>query len=294
VDAGGQVANTTGGERVRYDALVLALGARATPRFEHALTIDDRRLDETLNGLIQDIEEGYTHRLAFVAPGRMPWQLPMYELALMTAGRAYDMQVQLDITIVTPEDGPLAIFGPAATQAVGGLLHEKGIDVVTSAYAEVPRSGEVAINPGGRRLSVDRIVALPELFGPDIRGVELGEHGFIPVDPYQQVPDAGPVYAAGDAVQFPVKHGGLGAQQADVAAASIAALAGVPIEPEAFDPVIHGMLLTDDKPLYLTAHITGGHGFSSEVTEAPAWSPPTKIAARYLAPYLEHRDRAAA
>ena len=33
--------------------------------------------------------------------------------------------------------------------------------------------------------------------------------------------------------------------------------------PEPFHPVIHGMLLTGDKPLYLTAQITGGHGFSS-------------------------------
>ena len=41
----------------------------------------------------------------------MAWQLPLYELALMTAGRAYDMNIELPITIITPEDSPLAIFG---------------------------------------------------------------------------------------------------------------------------------------------------------------------------------------
>ena len=111
------------------------------------------------------------------------------------------------------------------------------------------------------------MIALPELYGPAMRGIPLGEHGFIRVDRYGRVPDVGPIYAAGDAIDFPVKHGGVGAQQADAAAQSIAALAGADITPEPFDPVIHGMLLTDDKPLYLTAQITGGHGFSSEISD---------------------------
>jgi len=54
--------------------------------------------------------------------------------------------------------------------------------------------------------------------------------------------------------------------------------------------VVHGILLTGGKPLYLTAQITGGQGFSSEVSDTPTWSPPSKIAARYLAPYLDARD----
>jgi sulfide:quinone oxidoreductase len=108
------------------------------------------------------------------------------------------------------------------------------------------------------------------------------------------VPDAGPIFAAGDVTEFPVKHGGLASQQADTAAESIAALAGAPLTPEPFTPVIHGMLLTDDKPLYLSARITGGHGFSSELSDTPTWSPPSKIYAKYLAPYLaEHKAETA-
>jgi hypothetical protein len=56
--------------------------------------------------------------------------------------------------------------------------------------------------------------------------------------------------------------------------------------------VIHGILLTADAPRYLTARITGGHGFSSEISDTPTWSPPFKIAARYLAPQLDALDRA--
>ena len=291
VDPAGQIAHTEAGEQFSYDALVLALGAKAIPLYRHAITIDDRRLDEILHGLIQDIEGGYIHSLAFVAPGRMPWQLALYEIALMTAGRAYDMGIELAVTILSPEDAPLAIFGSGASSAVGEMLERAHIETINSAYAEVPKAGEVVINPGDRRLHVDRVIALPELYGPSIRGIPVAEHGFIRVNRFGQVPDVGPIYAAGDATDFAVKHGGLGSQQADAAAQSIAALAGAPVTPEPFNPVIHGMLLTDSKPVYLTAHLTGGHGFSSEITDTPTWSPPTKIAAKYLAPYLDTLDR---
>jgi sulfide:quinone oxidoreductase len=291
VDPVKRTVHTRDGESIEYGALMLALGAKAVPRYTHALTIDDRHLDETLHGLIQDVEDGYVHSLAFVSPGRMAWPLPLYELALMTAGRAYDMGIELAVTIVTPEDAPLAIFGAAASDAVRGLLEKTHIEMINSAHAEVPAQGEVVINPGDRRLQVDRVVALPELYGPSVRGIPLGENGFIHVDRYGQVPDVGPIYAAGDAIEFAVKHGGLASEQADNVANTIASLAGAPVTPQSFQPVIRGMLLTDDKPLYLTAQIAGGRGFSSEITDAPTWSPPGKIAAKYLAPQLERLDR---
>jgi sulfide:quinone oxidoreductase len=289
-----RIVHTRADTALEYDALVLALGARAVPRYEHAITIDDRHLDEAMHGLIQDIEGGYADSVAFVAPGRMAWPMPLYELALMTAGRAYDMNVELATTIITPEDSPLAIFGPTASEALSKRLERARIETITSAYAEVPRTGEVVINPGGRHLHVKRVIALPELYGPSVRGIPLGEHGFIRVDPYGRVRDVEGVYAAGDAIDFPIKHGGIGSQEADVVAQSIAALAGAGVTPEPFNPVIHGMLLTDAEPLFLTAKITGGHGFGSEVTDAPTWEPPSKIASTYLAPYLEQQDRAPA
>jgi sulfide:quinone oxidoreductase len=294
IDPPTRTIHTKADEAIEYDALVLALGATISDRYPHALTIDDRDLDETLHGLIQDIEGGYIHKLAFVAPGRMAWPLPLYELALMTAGRAYDVQAKLQTTIVTPEDSPLAIFGATASQAVADLLSDAGVETIGSAYVEVPSYDKVLINPGERHLDVDRVVALPELDGPVLRGIALGENGFIRVDPYCRVPDVDRIYAAGDATDFPIKMGGIGAQQADTAARSIAAMAGASVTPERFNPTIHGMLLTADEPRYLTAHITGGKGFSSQITDAPTWSPPTKIAARYLAPYLDRQDQGAA
>ncbi|MGO9891844.1 MAG: FAD-dependent oxidoreductase [Solirubrobacteraceae bacterium] len=231
------VLHTEAGEQLSYDAVVLALGARLSARFEHALTVDDVRLDELLHGLIQDVEGGYVQRLAFIAPERMGWPLPIYELALMTAARAQEMNIELSITVATPEDAPLAIFGRGASDAVGQLLKDNGIFTVASAHCEVPEPGHVAINPGARHLEADRIVAMPEPHGPSVPGVPRGPvGGFIPVDVRCKVPGIDRVWAAGDATDFAIKHGGIAAQQADVAAQAIAALAGVAPEPAPFHP----------------------------------------------------------
>ena len=289
----GRAVHTEGGASLAYDALLLALGATIHARFEHALTIDDRRLDEQLHGLIQDVEEGYVRRLVFVAPSPMPWPMPMYELALMTAQRAYDMNIEMSITIATPEEAPLAAFGTPVSEAIGELLETRGILTLTSAHCEVPEAGRVEIRPGERSLHADRVVALPQLLGPSTPGVpKEPAAGFIPVDEYCQVRGLDRVYAAGDATDFPIKLGGIAAQQADIAAAGIAALAGVDVRPAPFEPEVRAVLLGAPKPLYLSAQLTGGHGSSSELSDTPTWSPPAKIAAKYLGPYLEKRDEA--
>jgi sulfide:quinone oxidoreductase len=289
-----RVVYTANGDQLEYDALLLAMGATQHPFLSHAVTLDDSRLDEQLHGLIQDIEGGYIHKLAFVAPSRMPWPLPIYELALMTAQRAHDTSAEMSITLVTPEDAPLAIFGTSVSDTVGRLLEDNDILTITSAHAEALAPGELTIHPGSRTLLVDRILALPELSGPSTPGVPEGSPaGFIPIDVHCQVRGLEHVYAAGDATDFAVKHGGIAAQQAETAAQAIAMLAGAPVEPKPFEPVIHAVLLSLGKPKYLSAHLTGGHGSSSEITDTPTWSPATKIAAKYLAPYLDERDRIA-
>jgi sulfide:quinone oxidoreductase len=294
VDPDARIARTNEGTELPYDALLLALGAQAQPPFSHVTTIDDRHMDDLLHGVIQDVEGGYVKRLAFVIPARIAWPFPIYELALMTAARAYDTSITIDITIVTSEDRPLAIFRGPASEAVARLLHDAQISTITSAYAQVPDSTHLTISPGNRQLEADRIIALPELNGPAVSGLHAAEHGFIPVDPHGRVRGVEHVFAAGDATDFPVKHGGLAAQQALAAAQSIAALAGAALVPEPFQPIIRGKLLTGGKPCYITANMTGGHGFTSTVSDKPRWETGAKIAAPYLAPYLEQRDHALA
>jgi len=94
------------------------------------------------------------------------------------------------------------------------------------------------------------------------------------------------VYAAGDATTFPIKQGGLATQQADVVAQAIAARAGAPVTPEPFRPVLRGLLLTGRTPAYRSTELRGGLGDMSRAEVEPLWWPPSKIAGRYLSPYL--------
>lgn len=292
VDPEAQAIGTGDGKRLEYDALLVALGARQTDAYDHAGTFRDAEADDTYRGVVQDVEEGYTSSVAFILPVGPAWPLPLYELALMTAERAASMSIDdVELTLVTPELRPLAIFGPAASDAVTDLLARAGITVFSSALAQVPAKGQLLIQPQGVELHPARMIAMPRVTGPAVQGLPGGgAQGFVPIDKHCCVPGTGGrVFCAGDAAAYPIKHGGLGSQMADTAAASIAALAGAGSEPEPFRPVLRGKLLTGAAPLYISARV-GDEGFESEVHETPPWPADEKIVAEELGPYLTGLD----
>jgi sulfide:quinone oxidoreductase len=141
------------------------------------------------------------------------------------------------------------------------------------------------VSPGNRRLSVDHIVTLPRLVGPGPSGVPAGRDGFIATDAHGRVAGLDDVFAAGDATAFPIKQGGLAAQQADAVAEAIAASLGADIDPQPLRPVLRGILLAGNRPHYLRADISGSSGESS-ISEEALWWPPNRLCGRYLAPYL--------
>jgi sulfide:quinone oxidoreductase len=139
------------------------------------------------------------------------------------------------------------------------------------------------------RLVADRIVHLPALAGPGISGVPCDERGFILVDGAFAVCEAEDVFAVGDGTAGAHKQGGLAAQQADVVAEQIAFEAGAEHPPHPYRPVLRGLLRTAGGPRYLRAEPPGG-GRSSEVSEQCLWWPPSKVAARWLVPWIAARD----
>ena len=272
-------------DRVRR-ARARARRAASRPRYEHAVTIDDRRMDEALHGLIQDIEGGYLKSIAFVSPGRMAWPLPLYELALMTAGRAYDMEIELEATIVTPEESPLAIFGQTVSDGVAATARRRSISTITAAYAEIPKVGEIVVNPGDRRCSSARDRAAGAVRARGAAG-SRSRTRLHPRGPLRAGARRRAGLRRGRRGRLPDQARRRRLPAADAVAESIAALAGADIEPKPFEPEIYGVLLTDERPRYIHAQLTGGHGFSSEFSETPIEGHADKIAARYLAPYLE-------
>jgi sulfide:quinone oxidoreductase len=286
VDPDRHEVRTTDGDAVPYDSLLLAVGAISRSSYEHALAFGGPGTEERMHGLIQDLEAGYVRRVAFVVPAGATWPLPLYELALMTADRAWESGMKVEITLVTPERTPLELFGAAASGSAAGLLKSAGIDVRTETTAEVPEPGAVALHPGGERFETDRIVTLPLLAGPRIDGVPADAEGFLPVDRHGRVRGVDDVFAAGDATNFTIKQGGIACQQADAAAEAIAAEAGAPLEPTPFKPVLRGVLLTEHETRFMRRDASGGSGDRNTVAVPPLWWPPTKIAGRELSKHL--------
>ena len=134
------------------------------------------------------------------------------------------------------------------------------------------------------------MIALPHLRGPRLRGLPHDADGFVPVDAYGRVHGVDRVWAVGDMTTRPLRQGGLAAQQADVAAADIAALiAGADVEVQPYRPKLQGMLLTGGRPLYLRRDPHAA--VQSEASSEPLWSPPQKVVGDQLGPYLESRQR---
>jgi sulfide:quinone oxidoreductase len=280
---------TTDGDELQYDMLVLAVGARFGHEWtsEEVLTYHDGRDGPSYRLLLHQIRDGRVSRIVFVRPAGPSWPLPLYDLALLTAAEcAAHGRSQVDLTFVTPEEEPLGIFGSVASGAIRGLLQESGIALHTASYGAPGQPGWLDLSPGERRLPVDRVVTLPHLIGPRLRGVPCGPDGFLQTDAHGRLAGVDGVFAAGDATAFPIKQGGLAAQQADAVAEVIAAAVGAHVDPQPFRPILRGVLLTGGPARYLRAEISGGARDDSIIAgQALGW-PPNKLRGRYLAPYL--------
>ncbi len=302
VQADDHIAVTASGERIAYDALVVAAGASPRETLPGALTFRGRQDVAALRDLLEELATGAARSVALTLPSQRMWTLPIYELALMTAAHLRERRGSaVQVWVVTPEEEPLELFGPLAVQAIEVMLRAHGIWLRTSSRPALVR-GKALVLAGGGALYVDRVITLPQLAGPRLPGLPQNEHGFIPVDAHGRVRGEDDVYAAGDVTAFPLKQGGLAAQQADAVAESIAAKLGAPLTAKPFNPVLRGLLLTDGAPLYLRAEpqrlprratvaieaapLRGRTRDASSAGRQPLWWPPAKIAARYLSPFL--------
>lgn len=280
---------TATGEVLDYDALLMAVGARAVPGVPHATTWQPEGDPDDYGGFLRDVEEGYARRVAFLVPPGAAWPLPVYELALMTARDAFGMGQDVELSIVTPEQEPLALFGRKATQTLREELQLAQIRLHTGVTGEV-RHGHtttVALLPTDEVLEVDRVIAVPRLIGPELHGLPVDEQGFIRVENDQRIVGSSSAWAAGDGTAAPVKYGGLATHQARRALTGIAGHVGGAAPPEPEVPRLRGVLL-------LGSRARGLGSASPEVpAHAPLWTPAAKISGTYLPEYLRRLDPAA-
>ena len=273
-----------GGGARSYDALVVATGAVPEDAIDGALTFGTPAGVSRFRHTLRLAEAGEVTDIVFAVPAHSGWPLALYELALLTAERLRASSASADLTLLTPEPAPLAVFGGRASGAVLEELEDRNVHFIAGLLPEEIRWGELHARPGKVRINADVVITLPRLRGPALPGLAVDPRGFIPVDRHGLVRGTADVYAAGDIISFPIKHGGLASQQADAVAEAIAARAGLDITPSPFRPVLRGMLLTGREPRYLE-----GSGDGGVASTRPLWWPPAKVAGRYLGPYLTDR-----
>jgi sulfide:quinone oxidoreductase len=275
---------TASGEQLPYDLLLLALGAKTIEALPGVLTFTGPKAGPELATVLEDAVHGEIERIVFAIPPGAAWPMPLYELALLTRAYLVDRgAMSVSIALVTPETSPLELFGEQVADAVAQLLEERGIEVHLATTPVAFLGGGLEVDPPNG-LEADRVVALPWLEGPPLQGIHQDQHGFVEVDEHGAVVGELDVFAAGDLTSFPVKQGGIAAQQADAAAEAMAARAGAGLAPAPFNPVLRGLLLTGMEPRFLRGEPDG-----STVDTEPLWWPPAKIVGRYLAPFLaEH------
>jgi sulfide:quinone oxidoreductase len=228
-----------------------------------------------------------------VVPPGVSWPLPAYELALMTARRAAEQGVAVDVTLITPEDRALGIFGGKASRDVHFALNAAGITLECGAVASVPQPGRVVVAPGGKVIECDHVVALSVCQGPWITGLPADSDGFLPIDLHGRVGGVERIHACGDGTNFPLKQGGIACQQADAAASWIASEIDPAVTPEPFRPVLRGQLFTGAAPQFMRRAVSGRVDHEDETSKRPLWWPPTKVAGKYLSNYLAGQDATA-
>jgi hypothetical protein len=102
--------------------------------------------------LVAELETGRIRSVAFVVPSDARSTLPLYEEAIATARRGWQLGIPAaTYWFVTPEPEPPA--------SLGGQLEPEGITFIGSTYADV-RQGVVLLDPQDERIEPDRIVSL--------------------------------------------------------------------------------------------------------------------------------------
>ena len=284
VDPGSHSIQTASGATLDYEALLIATGARPVAAVDGALTFGDRPGREAFRRLLDELEADARARLVFAVPPEAHWSLPAYELALLTAAHLRARGISgVEISLATHEPRPLELLGESAPEVIGELLTAAGIELRTEAAPLRFERQRLELRGGGE-ITADHVVALPALEVPEMDGIPQRSGGFIPTDTRLNVEGLTDVWAAGDATWFPIKQGGLAAQQADVAAEAIASRAGAEVPISTFRPVLRAALLTGTLPSYFRSALFAGS--DDAASPSALWSPPTKLAGRYLASYL--------
>ncbi len=208
------------GDRLEYDVLIIATGAKIAPEevegmkeeewqksvfdfytFEGALALRNKLRDWQGGKLVVHITE-------------MPIKCPVAPLEFAFLADSYfkhkKMRDKVDITFVTPLSG--AFTKPKATEALGHLLQEKNINIVSDfAIEKVDNKNKKIIDYGGREVPFDLLVTVPTNKGDElIARSQMGDElNYVPTNKATLQSSAYKnVFVIGDASNLPASKAG--------------------------------------------------------------------------------------
>ncbi|HTR90741.1 MAG TPA: FAD/NAD(P)-binding oxidoreductase [Trebonia sp.] len=245
VDLDANEVQLAGGERVGYDVLVIATGARLVPEETEGLTgpgwMEKVFTFYTLAGAValRRALAGFQGGRLAVAVMDMPVKCPVAPLEFCFLADAYfrerGIRDKVELTYVTPLDG--AFTKPVCDRELSGLLKDKGVSLVTEFNTgEVAGADGKLVSFDGREVPFDLAVVVPLHGGQAYveRSPGLGDElGFVPADQRTLQSKARPnVFVIGDAADIPTsKAGSVAHFEGDVVARNIARyLAGEPLD----------------------------------------------------------------
>lgn len=220
VDADRKTVHLAGGATLDFDVLVVATGTRLvhdeTPGLRGPGWGETAFDFYTLDGAtaLAPALERFTDGRLVVHVADMPIKCPVapLEFALLAeaffAGRGLRDRVQ--ITYVTPLDA--AFTKPRAAQAIGGLLADRGIELVTDFAVEGVDGARGSMSAyDGRDLDYDLLVTVPVHRGDAaIDASGLGDaSGYLPTDRHTLQSKVHPdIFALGDCTDLPTSKAG--------------------------------------------------------------------------------------
>ncbi|MFR0355669.1 type III sulfide quinone reductase, selenoprotein subtype [Streptomyces sediminimaris] len=221
VDLDRRTVHLAGGIHLTYDVLVVASGSRLLPEEtegltgpgwgERVFTFYDLRGATALHEALERFDGG---RIV-IDVADLPLKCPVAPLEFAFLADWYfkrrGIRDRVELAYATPLDG--AFTKPVAAKALGGLLQDKGIELITEfTLGEVDGAGGRLVSYDEREVPFDLAVVVPLHGGAAYvdRSEGLGDElGFVPVDPHTlQLPGRPEVFAIGDAAGLSASKAG--------------------------------------------------------------------------------------
>jgi sulfide:quinone oxidoreductase len=246
VELGDNEVHLADGTVLPYDVLVVATGAVLTPEETEGLT-GPGWMEKVFTFYTPEGAGALEAALATFDGGRvvvnivdMPIKCPVAPLEFCFLADWYfherGIRDRVQLTLVTPLDG--AFTKPVASEQLGGMLAEKGIEIVTEFNTgEVDGAGGRLVSYDEREVPFDLAVVIPLHGGAPYVGRSPGlgdELNFVPTDEHTLQSKAAPnVFVIGDAANVPAsKAGSVTHFEGETLVENVARfLGGEPLEP---------------------------------------------------------------